>query len=206
MPVQTRSMIKQANEQEAKEQQAKEKQAKEQQEMELIREKLRKQRIMDIEQQHAELQQAKYLVKVRVEEIKQKSYLTKDDIEFIRINVLDYYSLFNETHIQLRSIIQSLLREMTDLNEELMYHNIPNILIQIYRQTEKYIIIAHFSSQLDDKIETMVTTTIDKINELKPVIKDHPKIIQKDKIRILEEFHRFLEAIGYAFPDFILTN
>jgi hypothetical protein len=196
MPVQTRSMIKQAKEQEAKE-----KQAKEQRKMELIREELRKQRIMDLEQQ-----QAKYLVKVRVEEIKQKSYLTKDDVEFIRINVLDYYSLFNETHIQLRSIIQSLLRKMTDLNEKLMYHNIPDILIQIYQQTEKYIIIAHFSSQLDDKIETMVTTTIDKINELKPVIKDHPNIIQKDKIRILEEFHRFLEAIGYAFPDLILTN
>lgn len=191
MPVQTRSMIKQAKEQEAKEQR----------EMELIREELRKQRIMDLEQQ-----QAKYLVKVRVEEIKQKSYLTKDDVEFIRINVLDYYSLFNETHIQLRSIIQSLLREMTDLNEELMYHNIPDILIQIYRQTEKYIIIKHFSSQLNDKIETMVTTTIDKINKLKPVIKDHPNIIQKDKIRILEEFNRFLEAIGYAFPDLILTN
>lgn len=190
MPVQTRSMIKRAN---------KEQQLKEQRENKFTREEIRREIIISKEQDIEEFQQTEHLVKDKLEQINQKPYLMKEDIEFIRINGFAYYSLFDATYIKLGSLIDSLFHVMTHLNDQKMYHNIANIIIQIYRQTEKYIIIGHFYNKLKNK--TIIMLSLNKINELKPTITHHQIITRRDKIQILEEFDRFTNSINRTFHD-----
>jgi len=190
MPVQTRSMIKRAN---------KEQQLKEQRENKFAREEIRREIIISKEQDIEEFQQTEHLVKDKLEQINQKPYLMKEDIEFIRINGFAYYSLFDATYIKLGSLIDALFQVMTHLNDQKMYHNIANVIIQIYRQTEKYIIIGHFYNKLKNK--TIIMESLNKINELKPTIKHHLIITRRDKIQIIEEFDRFTNSINRIFPD-----
>ena len=193
MPVQTRSMIKRT-----KEQQMKEQQIKEQQEIELIREKLRRKTMMDHEQCIEKFQQIEYSIGNRLEEIELKQYLTEDDIEFIRMNELSHYSLFNSTKSKIISLIKSLFLDLEDLNDNQMSHMTPDVVIKIYRETEKYLILGKFSNKFDKK---MIMITLNKINELKPKIKDHQNIIEKDKILMFQEFDRFTNSINRIFPD-----
>ena len=193
MPVQTRSMIKRT-----KEQQMKEQQIKEQQEIELIREKLRRKTMMDHEQCIEKFQQIEYSIGNRLEEIELKQYLTEDDIEFIRMNELSHYSLFNSTKSKIISLINSLFLDLEDLNDNQMSHMTPDVVIKIYRETEKYLILGKFSNKFDKK---MIMITLNKINELKPKIKDHQNIIEKDKILMFQEFDRFTNSINRIFPD-----
>ena len=193
MPVQTRSMIKRT-----KEQQMKEQQIKEQQEIELIREKLRRKTMMDHEQCIEKFQQIEYSIGNRLEEIELKQYLTEDDIEFIRMNELSHYSLFNSTKSKIISLIKSLFLDLEDLNDNQMSHMTPDVVIKIYRETEKYLILGKFSNKFDKK---MIMITLNKINELKPKIKDHQNIIEKDKIQMFQEFDRFTNSINRIFPD-----
>ena len=193
MPVQTRSMIKRT-----KEQQMKEQQIKEQQEIELIREKLRRKTMMDHEQCIEKFQQIEYSIGNRLEEIELKQYLTEDDIEFIRMNELSHYSLFNSTKSKIISLINSLFLDLEDLNDNQMSHMTPDVVIKIYRETEKYLILGKFSNKFDKK---MIMITLNKINELKPKIKDHQNIIEKDKIQMFQEFDRFTNSINRIFPD-----
>ena len=193
MPVQTRSMIKRT-----KEQQMKEQQIKEQQEIELIREKLRRKTMMDHEQCIEKFQQIEYSIGNRLEEIELKQYLTEDDIEFIRMNELSHYSLFNSTKSKIISLIKSLFLDLEDLNDNQMSHMTPDVVIKIYRETEKYLILGKFSNKFDKK---MIMITLNKINELKPKIKDHQNIIEIDKILMFQEFDRFTNSINRIFPD-----
>lgn len=188
MPVQTRSMIKRTKEQ----------QMKEQQEIELIREKLRRKTMMDHEQCIEKFQQIEYSIGNRLEEIELKQYLTEDDIEFIRMNELSHYSLFNSTKSKIISLINSLFLDLEDLNDNQMSHMTPDVIIKIYRETEKYLILGKFSNKFDKK---MIMITLNKINELKPKIKDHQNIIEKDKIQMFQEFDRFTNSINRIFPD-----
>ena len=59
-------------------------------------------------------------------------------------------------------------------------------------------ILGKFSNKFDKK---MIMITLNKINELKPKIKDHQNIIEKDKIQMFQEFDRFTNSINRIFPD-----